>query len=339
MKCKHCDAPLNQEAQFCPHCGAPVITANEELQAEEESLTITDKASTQEKLFLSDQPATEADLNILHMYNSVPSPQPIEPSTSAEQPEEAILPTQPVPLKTVIHPELMEPDESEIKDRPEKLSLLQAPGSLLYYKLNTTTKGSQMLPTVINAGSSRNTTRRRRSKTGCALGCLTVLILVLIILGVGWVFLARPYLHNMAETQLDHALTSGIDQIPTTITTQIPSGTVLPVNQDSINNLIVLNLSPSDPVQKPDTTITAQRVQLSFQLYGYPSSISLVPALNSSGQLVANKVSVDGIFGLIMSSDEMTALLNKHFADAQNKIGKTIRKVELTNQQIKLTLG
>lgn len=340
MNCKHCHAPLDQEAQFCPQCGTPVIAQNEELTSEEEeSLTTADKASTQEKLFLSDQPATEVDLNILHMYNSVPAPRPPESSAQPEQQEHTLLPTQPVPLKTVIHPELMEPAENEIKEWPEKLSLLQAPGSLLYYKLNTTTKGSQMLPTVINAGSSRNTTRRRRSKSGCALGCLTALILLLIILGASWIFLARPYLHNIAETQLDQALTAGVNQIPSTITTQIPSGTVLPINQDSINNLVVLNLSPSDPVQKPDTTITVTSVQLSFQLYGYPSSISLVPALNSKGQLVANNVSVNGVFGLIMSSDEMTALLNKHFSDAQNKLGKTIRKVELTNQQIKLTLG
>jgi hypothetical protein len=337
MNCMHCHAPLNQEALFCPHCGTPVSTQKKELiPDEQESPTTQAQTPTQEKLFLSDQPVTEVDLNIRQVYSDVPSPR---PSESPEQPEHTLLPTQPVPLKTVIHPELMEPAEYEIIVRQEKLSLLQAPGSLLYYKLNTTTKGSQMLPTVINAGSSRNTTRRRRSKSGCALGCLTVLILVLLVLGAGWFFLARPYLHNIAETQLDEALTTSINQIPTSLTTQLPSGTVLPINQDSINNLIVLNLSPSNPVQKPVTTITPQQVQLSFQLYGYPSSISLVPALNSSGQLVANNVSVNGIFGLVMSSDEMTTLLDKHFTDAQNKLGKTIMKVELTNQQIKLTLG
>ena len=196
-----------------------------------------------------------------------------------------------------------------------------------------------MFPMVLNTGSSRNTTRRRRSKGGCALGCLTLLILFLFVLGGAWIFLLRPYLHNMAETQINQALTTGIDQIPTGLTTLLPAGTTVPINQDGINNLIVLNLSSSNPVQKPVTTITPQRVQLSFDLYGYPSSVSMVPALNSTGQLVANNVSVNGVFGFIMSSDEMTALLDKHFLDAQNKLGKTIKEVKLTNQQIDLTLG
>jgi hypothetical protein len=296
--------------------------------------------STQEKLFLSDQPDTVADLNILHMYNSVPLPRPTETPAEPEQHELTILPTQPVPLETVIHPELVEHAKYEAKDLPGKLSLLQTPGSLLYYKLNTTTKGSQMLPAVINAASSRNASaRRRRSKGGCALGCLTVLILLLVVLGGSWFFLLRPYLHNIAEDKLNGAFTSAINQIPTALTEQLPSGTTLPINQDSINNIIALNLSPANPVQKPATTITDQRIQLDFQLYGYPSSISLVPGLNSTGQLVANNVSVSGVFGLIMSSDEMTTLLNKHFSDAQNKLGKTIRKVTLTDQQLHLTLG
>ncbi len=101
MNCKHCDAPLDQEAQFCPHCGTQVIAQPEELDAhEEEPATAQAQTSTQEKLFLSDQPATEVDLNILHMYNSVPAPQPVEAPIQPEQQEELLLKTQPVPLKT-----------------------------------------------------------------------------------------------------------------------------------------------------------------------------------------------------------------------------------------------
>lgn len=342
MICKHCNAPLDQEALFCPHCGIPTLKQNEELAPDTQVPQITAQTAmpSQEKLFLSDQPETVVDLNIMDIQNSVPLSQPTGSPSEPEQQEHTILPTQPVPLKTVIHPELMEHVEYEAKDQPGKLSLLQAPGSLLYYKLNTTTKGSQMLPAVINATSSRNApTRRRRSKGGCALGCLTVLILLLVVLGGSWFFLLRPYLHNIAETKLDEAFTSATNQIPTALTSQIPSGTTVPINQDTINNLIVLNLAPSNPVQNPATTITNQRVQLSFQLYGYPNSISLVPTLNSTGQLVASNVSVNGVFGLIMSPDELTTLINKHFSEAQNKLGKTIRKVELTDQQIHLTLG
>jgi hypothetical protein len=127
MICTHCSAPLDQEALFCPHCGIPTPKQDEELTPNTPVPQITDQAvmPTQEKLFLSDQPDTVADLNILHMYNSVPLPRPTETPSEPEQQELTILPTQPVPLETVIHPELVERAKYEAKDLPGKLSLLQ----------------------------------------------------------------------------------------------------------------------------------------------------------------------------------------------------------------------
>jgi len=212
--------------------------------------------------------------------------------------------------------------------------------SLHYYTLNTTTKGSQMFPAVVNTESHRaHRERRRRSAGGCLMGCLTVLVVLLIVIGAGWIFIGRPYAHNIAETQLDTAMGSAVNQIPSTPLIQlIPAGTVVPINAAAINNLIVLNLAPSNPVQKPATTITSQNVTLSFTLYNFPCSISMVPAV-SNGRLVAQNVQVNGIFGFIMSSDEMTSLLNKHFSDAQNRLGKAITNVQLKDNAIELTLG
>ena len=289
--------------------------------------------ANQEPIVLAEQPATVIELDALHLYHSVPL------ARAPEQPLQAEQPTIPVPNPKISHPELFTPDGNIPGQAQNELSPFQHTPPLLYYKLNTTTKGSQMLPAVINPANSKEEGRRRkRSRGGCVLGCLTVLILLLVVLGAGWIFVARPYAHNIAETQLDKAMTAAVDQMPTTLTKILPPGSVLPVNENTINNLIVLNLAPSNPVQKPVTSITPERIRLSFELYGYPSAISFVPTLDKTGRLVANNVNVEGVLGLIMSPDELKPLLDKHFADAQNKIGRTIKDVKLKDHEIDITL-
>ncbi|GHO87802.1 hypothetical protein KSZ_58080 [Dictyobacter formicarum] len=288
------------------------------------------------KVVIPEQPSTELALDALHLYASVPLPQaPVIPQHFTEE-----LPTQPISTANVTHPELRTADEQQLTTSQTALLPLQQPFPLLYYKLNTTSKGSQMFPAVINSASSQSKAQhRKRSKGGCILGCLTTIILLLVILGAGWVFILRPYAHNIAQTELDKAMTSAVDQVPTSQLTQLlPPGSTLPINESTINNLIVLNLAPSNPVQKPETSITPQRVRIAFQVYGYPSAISMVPALNSSGRLVANDVNVEGVLAFIMSPDELKPLLDKHLSDAQNKLGRSIKAVKLSDQQLSFTL-
>jgi hypothetical protein len=209
-----------------------------------------------------------------------------------------------------------------------------------YYTQATTTKGSQMFPAVVNSAPRRvQPKRRRRSAGGCALGCLTVLIVFLLILGAGWVFVGRPYVHGIAEKQLNTALDAAVNQVPSSPLIQlIPSGTTIPINEGMINNLVTQNLSSSNPVQSPQTKITAQNVTFSFTVYNFPNSISMVPAV-SNGHLVAQNVQVNGIIGLVMSPDEMTSILNQHFTTVQNRLGRTLTNVQLKDQAIELTLG
>ncbi|GLV58856.1 hypothetical protein KDH_56840 [Dictyobacter sp. S3.2.2.5] len=367
MKCQRCQAQLSPQARFCPHCGAIVEetespaaeedTAVEEVKGQEmESGTTSEDAtlrvSPEEmramrawqqtlkdqsgKLTTPEQPLTESDSNVLHHNASAPLPQ------EATKPGQytAELPTVPVSISSITHPELHTPDEQPAISSQAALSPFPQAAPLLYYKLNTTTKGSQMLPAVINSAYSQGEApRRRRSKGGCILGCLTTLVLLLIIIGAGWIFILRPYAHNIAQTELDKAMTSAVDQMPSSQLTQLlPPGSTLPINESTINNLIVLNLAPSNPVQKPETSITPQRVRIAFQVYGYPSAISMVPTLDSSGHLVANDVNVEGVLGLIESPDELKPMLDKHLSDAQNKLGRSIKAVKLDNQQLTFTL-
>ncbi len=167
-------------------------------------------------------------------------------------------------------------------------------------------------------------------------GCLTTFVILLLLTGAGWFVLLRPYLHDMAQSQLDRALSAAVDQVPSQAAL-LPPGP-LQVQEDSINNLIVLNLAPSNPVQKPSTTINANGVRVAFDLFGFPCAISGMPIVNN-GQLVASHVNVEGIVGLVMSPEEMTTLLNKHLADAQNRLKHQILNVKLNNHEMDLVLG
>ena len=177
---------------------------------------------------------------------------------------------------------------------------------------------------------------RRRRFGGCVWGCLTTLVILLLLVGAGWLLILRPYLHSLAEAQIDQALSSAVNQMPAQVTL-LPSGP-LSVQENTINNLIVLNLAPTNPVQKPQTQISPSGIRVAFQLYGFPCAIAGVPTV-VNGQLVASQVTVDGIIGLVMSPDEMTALLNKHLADAQSRLKHTVTNVTLHQHEMDIILG
>ncbi len=186
-----------------------------------------------------------------------------------------------------------------------------------------------MPPAAVNSAP-----RRRRG--GCILGCLSTLIILLIVIGLAWVFALRPYLHNMANTQIDRAMSAAVNQIPNAAS-RLPAGP-LPVKENTLNNLLVLNIAPSDPVQNTNMLITSGGVRLDFQLYGQPCTITSVPQARN-GKLVASNATVSGIIGLIMSPDEITSLLNRHLADAQARINRPINGIRLMSHEMDLVLG
>lgn len=180
--------------------------------------------------------------------------------------------------------------------------------------------------------------RQKRSVVGCTSGCLTIIILILVIASAGWIFLLRPYLHNIAATQIDNALSTGVQQIPTTLPALPTASLPLPIQESTINNLFVLNLAPNNPIKNPTTQITADGIQVGFQLYGIGNTISLKPALQN-GRMVATNVNLSGPFSWIMSPDELTPILNRHLADAQNRIKYPIQNIQLKDHEMDVTIG
>ncbi len=194
-----------------------------------------------------------------------------------------------------------------------------------------------MPPTTFNTlSTSHRPTRRRSSRNGCILGSLIVLVLLLLFAGAGWSFVLRPYLHNIAQTQIDQAMADAIQQIPPQAVA-LPPGT-LPVQESTFNNLVVLNIPPSSPITNIATSITPDGIRLGFQLYGYSCAIAARPTI-SKGQLVASNVTVEGIISLILSPDEVTVLLNNRLAEAQGRLKHNISSVILKEKEMDLTLG
>jgi len=172
---------------------------------------------------------------------------------------------------------------------------------------------------------------------------LTLLILAILVLG-GWIFALRPYLHQLAQSQIDLALTNAVNQIPPSAALS-PAGTVV-VNENAVNNLIVLNSAPSDPVHNVHMLITPSDVELDFQvqvglgtqMFNFPGSVTAVPQVNN-GQLVVTQVQVSPSVALVMSPDELTTLIDTHLADAQARFRHPIMSVLLKNHELDLVVG
>ena len=189
-------------------------------------------------------------------------------------------------------------------------------------------------PGVNSLASSGNTKTRRRGR-GCIVG-LTIILLLLLVLVGGWFLLLRPYLNNQAQNKLDSVLSDAVNHIPAQVAVA-PAGSVK-VTENLLNNLLVLNSSPNDIVKNMQIHITPNTMNMQFQVYGFDSTVTGVPQANQ-GHLVITNVTVDGVAGLILSPDEVTALVNRHLADAQARINHSVVSVQLNNQEMDPVLG
>jgi hypothetical protein len=165
-----------------------------------------------------------------------------------------------------------------------------------------------------------------------------MLALVLLVLVAGWFFGLRPYLHGVAQSQIDSVLSNSINQInPVEAALIPPVRASIPVSETVINNLIVLNTAPSDPVKQMHMTITPAGLRLDFQAYGFSCTVTGVPQA-SNGQLVITNVTVQGIASLIISPDELTTTLNAHLRDASARLHRNISGVILKDHEMDIQL-
>ncbi|HYT35285.1 MAG TPA: hypothetical protein VEL69_09630 [Ktedonobacteraceae bacterium] len=163
--------------------------------------------------------------------------------------------------------------------------------------------------------------------------------LLILVLGAGWFVGLRPYLHGLAQNQIDKVLSNVVNQIALTPISMLPSGpTSLPVTEMMVNNLFVLYTAPSDPVQHMHMQFTPTGLRVDFQVYGFASDFTAVPVA-SKGQLQLTNVTVEGVFSLIMSSGEIAPTLNAHLRDARAKLHRSIVGVVLKDHEMDIMLS
>jgi hypothetical protein len=180
------------------------------------------------------------------------------------------------------------------------------------------------------------TGKTRLPRRQAFIGSLVILLLLIVVLGAGWFFALRPYLHSLVQSHIDQVLSNAVNQIPPVVAL-LPPGMV-PLNESAINNLISLNSSTSDPVQGAQIHITPSNVDMDFQVFGFPCTITGVPEANN-GQLVITNVTVEGIAALVISPDELTSLVNQQLADAQARFNHTINGVQLQDHTLILDVA
>ena len=176
--------------------------------------------------------------------------------------------------------------------------------------------------------------KTRHGLSCCFVWTLVTLVLLLIGLTIGWFLVIRPSIHNIAQRELNAALDRAEESIhPPSL---FLPGIIVPIQEHTITEMFVLNLAPSNPTKNPVTHITPSNVRLDFQLYGFPCAISAVPRVDN-GHLVVSDVNIEGIISLIMSSDEMTTLLDTHLIHAQELLQHSVTNVQLKDHEMDLT--
>lgn len=367
MRCRQCGTPLLEKARYCTNCGLPT----DELQpgkaspdadsviSESEEQSSTSDSTAQDDPLLKTLVVKKRPAN--HTHGEIQAPhhkQQKKQKKQKKQEQEEIawdsLITGPIyepswpAFQADSTTRLNDNSRNTQENRPIKsdgtsppvtpLSPRTPPSSLSYFRLNLNNSAKVThMPAVVQQPQFA---RRRRSGRGWILGCLLTLIIVLAVLIGAWFLVGRPYLHNLAESKINQSLGSAIRQIPQV--PQVPPGVALPtrsipLSETFINNLITVNSSPSSPVQNTKVSISPQSFMLTFQTYGFNNSISQVPAAKN-GELVATNVNISGPVSLIMTPDEMTSILNRNFANAQQRIQRPITGVQLKDHEMDLII-
>ena len=207
-------------------------------------------------------------------------------------------------------------------------SATPAPSPIDFYQPREANRGARSA--VVNAPRPRN-------RAGCVLGCLSALLILALLLGATWIFALRPYIHDMAVTQMDTAMTNAVNQIPA-VGVPIPPGTTLPVSENVINALLSNNIADSNAVQGTNIQITSNQILLDFKLYGQDCTITSIPQMQD-GKLVATNVAVTGIVSLVLTPKDITTLLNSHIEDVQARINHRITDIHLMDQEVDVTVS
>jgi hypothetical protein len=182
------------------------------------------------------------------------------------------------------------------------------------------------------------TGRRKNRLMQVLLIVLAALLVLSLILVGGWFFILRPYLHGVAQNQVDGIFSNAMNLInPLTIVVIGAGPKPVIITETDANNFIALNSSQSEPVQFVHMTITPAGLSLQLRAYGLTSTFTGVPRV-VNGQIVMTNVTIQGVASLIMSPDELTNELNADLQQVSAALHRPIAKVVLKNQEMDVQL-
>jgi hypothetical protein len=334
MNCPKCNKPLAANSRFCPNCGEPISSTPV-------NHPTANPIPSYQPAFRGEPPTLPPDPQqnepLIHRPDYQQGPQYQNQGAAQHQPAFNEDPPTLLPGPQQNEPLILRPgpqqnpqyqNQGAAQHWQQPLSAPSQPQQSPYVQSSNAARG-------INTNASIGETRPRRRGRGCLVGFISLVVLAVLLVG-GWFLVLRPYLNNMVSSKLDSVLTNAVNKIPPEVAVA-PAGRV-PLSETVLNNLLVLNSSPDDVVKNTQIHVTSAAMSLQFQVFGFTSTVSGVPKV-VQGQLVATNVTVDGIAALIFTPDEITALANRHLAEAQTKIQHAITSVELGNHELILVLG
>jgi hypothetical protein len=185
-------------------------------------------------------------------------------------------------------------------------------------------------------GNQQQQKPKRRRGRGCLVGSLVTLLIVVLLVVGGWFLVLKPTLRNTAIDQINQKLSNGVNNIPPAVAA-LPDGSQT-VSDTILNNLISSQSSSSSPVQNISIRFTTNDAEVSFQVFGFSSTITTVPQIVNN-KLVATNVTVNGLASLILSADDVTNIINTQINNVQTHIHHTFTGVKLEDHAITLTLS
>jgi hypothetical protein len=173
--------------------------------------------------------------------------------------------------------------------------------------------------------------RKRKSAGRVWARVLLVLVLLAAILTGAWFLGIRPYVHNLAQAELEQALDAPESQLQLAMLALPPGPQTIRGSENSMNTY--LSAHDSDPIQNLHMTILPAGMDLSFSVYGQDCAITAIPVV-TNGVIQMTNVQVQGVLALIMSSDELTSELNNNLQTFSDQMTHKVSKITLLEHEI-----
>lgn len=319
MNCPNCNASLAPNARFCGVCGMNVPVSNESAGVDAVSDYPTVVTRFSDDRASQDRQAIEAQQTLRQ------NPSSMQPGTFQPTIQSSAWPQS-------------QPQQNQANPMPAQPT---QPGALLQGGRPPSTAPNSyapgMAPATVSASDAPVVkSPQKRSRAGCLVRTILSFVLLIAILAGVWIVGVRPYVHNLAQSQIDLALNDAQSQI-LLFQSAIPAGRqIIPASENSLNTY--LSNHDSDQLQNLRMVVSSTQVEMSFTVYGIACAITALP-IARGGVLQVTNVQVQFPLSLIMSNDELTTTLNTHFTSIGLQMHRTIEQVVLKAHEVDIVLS